>query len=179
MVCRDSWYGYKHSSLDAISIAPLMAVVIVLAKIKDMRLDNWNFFLQPNTVISALVVVSKSSLLYTVTTCLSQLKWHYFWGSKTGRRLKDLEIFDDASHGPVNFYMRMRTTVPIDILASFAMLLALFMGPFSQQVVSIVTLPAVSPKEIASIPISNIYNGRNVVPSIDLGSNSPFPIYQS
>ena len=149
-----------------ISIASMTAVIIVLAKIEGTNLHNWDFFLQPNTVISTLIVISKTSLTSAAAACLSQLKWLYFWKSEKHRRLKDLDIFDDASRGPLGaagFYVRMRTFVPLGVLASFVMLLALVMEPFSQQVLSFVTLPIVSHGEIASIPISNAYNSTDYV----------------
>ena len=109
---------------------------------------------------------SSDLLTSAAAACLSQLKWLYFWKSEKHRRLKDLDIFDDASRGPLGaagFYVRMRTFVPLGVLASFVMLLALVMEPFSQQVLSFVTLPIVSHGEIASIPISNAYNSTDYV----------------
>lgn len=165
-----------------VSMASLTAMVIMLTRIEGTRLDNWNFALQPNTVISALIVISKSSILSVVANCLGQLKWLYFWRPKEDRRLKDLDIFDAASRGPLGaakFYTRMRTFVPIGVLASLITLLALLMGPFSQQMLSFVTLPVVSLGEIASIPITNVYNVSNFVSMAHSICKSPPRLFTS
>jgi hypothetical protein len=160
----------------------MAAVVLLLAKMKGMSLHDWNFFLQPNTAVSVLIVVSKTSMMSAIVSCLSQLKWVYFWRSDGDRCLKDLDVFDDASRGPlgaVKFSARMRTSVPVGVLASFVTILAILMDPVSQQVISFVTLPTVSPEEIASIPISNTYNVSNIIPSLGSPGWSPLPIDQA
>lgn len=53
----------------------------------------------PNAIISILATANKASLLLTVAQMLVQLKWLYFQGR--GRRLFDLQVFDDASQGPL------------------------------------------------------------------------------
>ncbi|KAK7927503.1 hypothetical protein PG985_004501 [Apiospora marii] len=81
------------------SIAAMVALVVVLALCDGWALSRWTFFIQPNTVISILVMVGKTSMLLAVSACLSQLKWKHFLDRR--RPLSHLQAFDNASRGPL------------------------------------------------------------------------------
>ncbi|KAK7956545.1 uncharacterized protein PG986_005767 [Apiospora aurea] len=93
-----SWWWAEIASV-AGSIAAMVALVVVLALFDGRALSQWNFFIQPNTIISILVMVSKTSMLLAVSACLSQLKWKHFHDRP--RPLSDLQIFDSATRGPL------------------------------------------------------------------------------
>jgi hypothetical protein len=62
-------------------------------------MSTWHASIRPNTVVSALSTLSKSSMLMVVGQVLGQLKWQHF--QKRPRRLLDFEIFDDANRAPM------------------------------------------------------------------------------
>ncbi|KAK8090498.1 hypothetical protein PG994_000003 [Apiospora phragmitis] len=93
-----SWWWAEIASVVS-SIAAMVALVVVLALFDGRALSQWNFFLQPNTIISILAMVSKASMLLAVSACLSQLKWTHFHDQP--RPLSHLQILDSASRGPL------------------------------------------------------------------------------
>lgn len=97
---RSCWWWLEIAAV-AISIACMMAAITVLANFNNTRLSDWSLSLQPNTIISILVTVAKSAMLFSVSTCLSQLKWRHFQARPAGRPLGHLQDFDEASRGPL------------------------------------------------------------------------------
>lgn len=97
---RTPWWWWEIAAV-LFSIACMVAAVILLANINNTRLSTWLFYFQPNTVISILTTLARSAMLFSVSTCLSQLKWRHFQTRQAGRPLNHLEDFDDASRGPL------------------------------------------------------------------------------
>ncbi|KAK4462956.1 hypothetical protein QBC42DRAFT_296395 [Cladorrhinum samala] len=90
-----------------------------------------------NAVVSVLSTISKSALIFSVSAAIGQTKWD--WYEKEPRRLYDMEIFDEASRGPLGAAKLLLTR---QIMASFAsvgaivLILTLAVDPFIQQVIS-------------------------------------------
>lgn len=80
-----------------ISIASVVALVILLRNVNDKRLPEWPLGLTLNTLIAFLSTASRAAFLIVVTEGLSQLKWLHFRG---GSPLAHFQAFDDASRGP-------------------------------------------------------------------------------
>lgn len=97
---RSHWWWWEIASV-IISMACMVTAVIVLANINNTRLSDWSLYLQPNTILSILATVAKSTMLFSVSICLSQLKWTHFQSRSAGRPLTHLEDFDEASRGPL------------------------------------------------------------------------------
>lgn len=74
------------------------ALTVILAKIDNIPLPHWWLPIQPNSLIAVLTTVAKSSMMLSVASCISQLKWGHFF--QQPRKLVDLETFDEASRGP-------------------------------------------------------------------------------
>ncbi|KAF4542819.1 C6 and c2h2 transcription factor [Lasiodiplodia theobromae] len=131
-------------------------IVIMLSQIDGKRLDKWNFFFQPNAIVSTFVVVAKTTMLVAVSESLNQLKWLYFSGGR--RSLGDFEAFDGASRGPwgaLSFFWRMRLKVPFALVGSVVMILSLAMGPFAQQIISFPVRYVQSVHEVAAINVTS------------------------
>lgn len=106
----------------AFSLLCLAANVAVLASLDQKPYSSWRIArvdATPNTIISILATFTKASLLLPVAEIVVQLKWLYFQARV--QRVSDLQIFDDASRGPlgsirllwrVNLQVR-RTCVPL------------------------------------------------------------------
>lgn len=93
----DWWMGELLAIL--LSIIALLTIIIILYKYDDHALPRLPYNVPLNFVVSTLATVSKSSLLLAVASALGQFKW--LWMSSKQRRLQDLQIFDEASRGPL------------------------------------------------------------------------------
>jgi hypothetical protein len=58
-------------------------------------------------MISLLATVTKAAILSTVTAALSQFKWLWIRDGKSNKALQDLQLFDDASRGPLGALMML------------------------------------------------------------------------
>jgi hypothetical protein len=118
-----------------VSVAALLTTVALLAYMQDKPLSVWFSRISLNTVVSVLAVVSRSSLMFPVTTCISQLKWAYF---EKPHSLYKMEVFDRASRGSWGS-LRFLRHLPFEIASIGAVIsvLAFVIGPFFQQLVNI------------------------------------------
>ncbi|KAK4443634.1 hypothetical protein QBC34DRAFT_476700 [Podospora aff. communis PSN243] len=89
-----------------------------------------------NAIIAILSTISKSSLIFSVSTVIGQLKWD--WYEREPRGLSDLETFDKASRGPLGaVQLLFGKTISVRSIASIRAvitILALAIDPFVQQV---------------------------------------------
>lgn len=93
----DWWMGELLGIL--LSITTLFAIIYALRKYDGRNLPTLPHNVSLNFVISTLATVSKSSLLFAVASALGQFKW--LWMFFKQRQLQDLQVFDDASRGPL------------------------------------------------------------------------------
>ena len=119
------------------SISCMAAVATILATIQDKPLSHWRFPIQPNSMVSVFSTLSNSALLFVVAKGLSQLKWIYF--QKKRHRLFDLQVFDDASRGPLGslrllWMLKLQSTLAS--VGAIVAIVSLAMDPFTQQVLS-------------------------------------------
>ncbi|KFY10144.1 hypothetical protein V492_05157 [Pseudogymnoascus sp. VKM F-4246] len=119
-----------------ISMASLMATIIILAKYEGKPIYNWPYKITLNTVIAVLATVAQVSLMVPVTSSVSQLKW--LWFNEKPRPLVDFETIDSASRGPWGSLLllgRLRS-LHWASLGAVTSILALTMPPFTQQLLS-------------------------------------------
>ncbi|KAK6839518.1 hypothetical protein PG987_005384 [Apiospora arundinis] len=82
-----------------LSILSLVATVVTLSRLNGNSLESWGgFFLGPNTVISILAAISKTTLAFAVSSCVAQAKWN--WYRRGSDNLFIFERIDQASKGP-------------------------------------------------------------------------------
>lgn len=151
----EDWWVLKVSGV-ALNLLFVGGIVIMLSQIDGNRLDKWNFFFQPNAIVSTFVVVAETTMLVAVSESLSQLKWLYFSGGR--RSIGDFEAFNGASSGPwgaLSFFWRMRLKVPFALVGSVVMIFPLAMGPFAQQIISLPVRYVQSVDEVAAINVTN------------------------
>ena len=82
----------------SLSTACLMTIVGLLAHYNGKPLRDWPHSITLNSTLAILSAVSKSALMIPVAAGLGQLKWTRL---RKGRKLYDLQRFDDASRGPL------------------------------------------------------------------------------
>ncbi|OAX81902.1 hypothetical protein ACJ72_03756 [Emergomyces africanus] len=117
-----------------IGLLALVATIGMLAAYSGGRVPQLpeNFTL--NAIISILTTVVKVSTLFVVAASISQLKWLWL---RDMRSLQDVQIFDDASRGPLGalymiFYFRGGHLASLGALIT---ILALALDPFMQQII--------------------------------------------
>lgn len=93
---KDNWMWEIGSWI--LSAVCVVLMVVVLLNFQGTALSKWHMSIAPNTVISILVTISKTSLLLPVAECISKLKWLHF---DKARKLNDMDLYDSASRGPM------------------------------------------------------------------------------
>lgn len=122
-----------------LSMAAIASVAVVLAYEQGKPLDQWRRgpgrVISPTAVVSFLGTIGKSACLAAVTEIISQLKWIHF--QDRSRRLRDLQLFDNASRGPWGaalLVIHKNRTALLAVCASLITLGALLIDPFLQLV---------------------------------------------
>jgi hypothetical protein len=113
----------------------------------------------PNSVISFLSTIAKSCLGFTATACISQVKWLHMQNKK--RSLTSLQIFDDASRGPlgaISLFFTAETASSVAAVGALITLAALVIDPFTQLVVTYPLRQVPTEDGVAVVYTSSIYD---------------------
>jgi len=117
-----------------VSLCAIAAIVVLLLLVDGQTLPRLPLSITVNTYVSFFATVAKGTMLVAVNESISQLKWLWF---REPRTLQDIQVFDDASRGPVGAVRLMfRTKAGLIALGSTVAILSLVMDPFAQQIVS-------------------------------------------
>ncbi|KAI1325278.1 hypothetical protein F5Y16DRAFT_401588 [Xylariaceae sp. FL0255] len=130
------WWWWWEIGAVILSILSSQLIILLLFKIND-----WVFPIRPNSVLSVLTTVTKTTLLAPIASCLSQLKWRHF--SLDYRPLDELQVFDDASRGPSGSIIMLfeflfntrKSRVLLSISLAIVNILALGIDASTQQIV--------------------------------------------
>ncbi|KAK8126838.1 uncharacterized protein PG998_002597 [Apiospora kogelbergensis] len=147
-----------------VSFGCIAAIVSVLYRMQGQPLERWTFPTNLNSTIAAFVTVAKSTSMLIVASCLSQRKWLHF--KEKPSPLHDLDVFDEASRGPLGslkLIWRLRSPINLAIFGALITILALTVDAFAQQIVKIEIQEQLSPENPGSFWMTNIYNGGAVV----------------
>jgi hypothetical protein len=151
---------WKYELLSmVISVGALLAIVAVLFAFDGKPMTRWKAIAQPNTVVSALSTLAKSSMLMVVGQALGQLKWQHF--ESRPRRLIEFEIFENASRGPwgaLDFLYRIHWRALAGSTGAIITVLAVAMDPFAQQVIQFDSRPVTSRNETSVISAARSYD---------------------
>jgi succinate dehydrogenase hydrophobic anchor subunit len=159
---QSPWYAPHGWLLEILSmIASLcctLALAFLLFAVQDKPYENWRSYVGLNPTISILTTVARATLLLSASACLSQGKWlHLVKRSK----LQALEIFDQASRGPLGalkIVLKTRAYLGLPTLAAAITVLALAIGPFTQQVVQYDQGSVLAPSPRASYDYAHNYS---------------------
>ncbi|KPM45328.1 hypothetical protein AK830_g1187 [Neonectria ditissima] len=100
------------------------------------ELPNWGDNITLNALVAILATLLRASLSLIALEITGQTKWD--WVSRTSRPVQDMQVFDDASRGVVGSLKLLRLVVfrmPLTIVAIYATLCSLAVGPFTQQAI--------------------------------------------
>jgi len=118
-----------------ISIAALVAICGILVSYQNQPLSAWRFQYLPNSIVSQLMTISRSALMFSTASTISQALWNHV--RQEPRALIQVQSFDDASRGPFGAALMLayatRYCFP-GILGSFITVATLLMESFTQQV---------------------------------------------
>ncbi|KAM0718439.1 hypothetical protein Q7P37_005509 [Cladosporium fusiforme] len=116
------------------SVACLTAVAIIVLRFDNQTIPHFVSGITLNTIISILSTAARMALIYVVSATLGQLKWHWF--DRKGRQLRDMQVLDDASRGPVGSFAMLfsSTRSSLAMLGGIITVMMIASGPFLQQV---------------------------------------------
>jgi hypothetical protein len=141
------------------SVGALLAIIAVLFAYDGKSMTRWNAWLRPNTVVSALSTLAKSSMLMVVGQGLGQLKWQHF--ERRPRRLLDFDVFENASRGPwgsLRLLYHINWNAVAGSTGATITILALTMDPFAQQVVSFDSRQVVADNMTSTLRAARAYD---------------------
>ena len=93
-----NWWLWEILAL-LLSFCTFSALVTVLIVYDGRAVSALPKCLSLNAIVSILGTISRTSLMFSITATLCQFKWLLFSGR--ARQLKDLQLYDDASRGPL------------------------------------------------------------------------------
>lgn len=79
------------------SLVALIAIVMLLTIRRDKPQPDWPSLLNINALIAIFTTILKAALLFSVSECISEMKWVWFAAPQP---LSDFDRFDSASRGP-------------------------------------------------------------------------------
>jgi hypothetical protein len=85
-----------------VSFLAIAATSVVLVIFDGKPIPAWSWTstgISVNAILSLLSTLSRASLLIPIDECMGQLMW--LWFASRERRLADLELFNQASRGPL------------------------------------------------------------------------------
>ena len=119
----------------SISIGSLVSIAVVLSGWQDRPLSSWRFRYLPNSVISQLMTITRSTLMLSTASCISQSCWLLL--RRKPQNLIGIQTFDGASRGPAGAAILLFTQFKsiIALLGAFITVSTLLMESFTQQVI--------------------------------------------
>ena len=120
---KNSWTSEVAAIL--LSLGLSTSIGVVLGVYDGKPAPSLSIGITFNAIISILSTASKATLIYTISSCLSQTKWIWFKNNKA-RRLLDAQLLEDASRGPLGA-LRILTGSKAVSLASLGTILTLLM----------------------------------------------------
>lgn len=143
------------------SVLCMAAIAIIALNIDGIWLSQWHLDLQPSTIISILMTACQSSVMFSVAEVIGYSKWFYF--KTSSRCLKEFDVFDSASRGPLgslNLLWPGRSGLrPWIAYASASItIMALTMGPFSQQIIKLRESQVLFKQANSSVFVANTWD---------------------
>ncbi|KAI3318741.1 hypothetical protein HD806DRAFT_510827 [Xylariaceae sp. AK1471] len=131
------WWLWELCGM-GLSVSSIGASLAFAAYLDGKPISDSPYGLSPNTTVSALITVAKTTMLFAVAEAFSQLKWLYFWREQ--KSLSYLSVCENAAKGPwgslIFLYRGLRLKAPlVACVGAFVTVVVLAMGPSAQQVI--------------------------------------------
>ncbi|KAL5333535.1 hypothetical protein BJX70DRAFT_380753 [Aspergillus crustosus] len=133
-LCLDTWFWEVVALF--LSLSCYIAILSLLFVYDQKQSPKLPSGITLNTIVSILSTGSKSSLIFSMSSGIGQLKW--IGVRKQRIRLNDIQLADDAGRGPLgSFFILMRYKGrSIVCIGAAVIVLALAYDPFMQQIIS-------------------------------------------
>jgi hypothetical protein len=121
-------------ALSTICMALLFALLIT---VQNTPLQARRLPIKPNSLISIFTTVCRTSIMVSIASCLSHLKWSHYL--RRANKLDGLQLSDDASRGPwraAEVLLHIRHGSTLGWAVALVTVVSLSIGPSSQQVLS-------------------------------------------
>ncbi|KAK2764506.1 hypothetical protein FQN54_009201 [Arachnomyces sp. PD_36] len=137
------WYWEIGSAiLSCISFSLMFGI---LSSFNGKSYTSWEYGVTPNTVVSLLVAIGKSTMMVLLAGCLSQLKWNHYCER---RPLHHLQVFDEASRGPYGaLSLILRTAPSLATVGATLTVLSFAIDPFAQQILAYRSRSVLNPQD--------------------------------
>lgn len=135
---KQSWLKiWLWEILSAIfSLLCVGAVVVILIYMDGKLLEDWEFSISPNSLVSVFMTLAKTAMLVIVAESIGQLKWSYI--QEKAHPMSDLCSFDEASRAPwgaTKLVWKIRWHAIAASAGGLITVASLAMDPFTQQVI--------------------------------------------
>ena len=88
-----------------LSLIFLGIIFFILARFQNQSILTWTFNWRINSVIATFATLTRLAITVPIVAGLSQLKWLWF---RERHRLRDIDIFDQASRDPVGAWRLLK-----------------------------------------------------------------------
>ncbi|KAL3492056.1 hypothetical protein BJX62DRAFT_236690 [Aspergillus germanicus] len=149
---NDTWSWEIGAAL--LSVVGFALLISFLTKIHGTSYEFWQYTTSPNTVVSIITTITKAAAMVPISTCLNQLKWNHYEKSAP---LGHMQTLDQSSRGPWGSLVVLWRSIPglqmghLPLVGACLTILALAVGPFSQQILVFPSRVVLAPNETASI----------------------------
>ena len=152
-----------------LAIIALIATVLLLELRRDKPQPEWPSLININALVAIFSTILKASLLFSVSECMSELKWIWFAAPQP---VSDFDRFDGASRGPWGAFLLLlkRPGSIATYLGSLITIVSLAADPFAQQVLRFNT--CLRPEDGSSATIARTNNYTSGTLSFALGQPS-------
>ncbi|CAK1366702.1 unnamed protein product [Cercospora beticola] len=145
-------------------LASLVASFATLYPYQDNPIPEWRYSITIGALLSLYSVILRLAATFLLSQGIAQSKWHWFNGSP--KPLHDMVLHDNASRGPMGaFGLLYRLALPVtwQWLGCMLAIVALLVGPFTQQVLQYETCAVLDLEAEAVITRASAYVGQIVV----------------
>jgi hypothetical protein len=150
-------------------VAALVGMIATIYNLDGKPIPHWPYCLSINTFIAAFSVTMKASSGVVLAEGISHIKW-----TKHSQTLRNFEMQDEASRGPWGALNLLKNDMGCSVssLGAMVTILALFLKPFSQQLVSFIDCEQQRGGSLTIIPRANAYRSEG---TFVMGSSSNLP----
>ncbi|KAK5125934.1 hypothetical protein LTR85_011289 [Meristemomyces frigidus] len=120
----------------AASISAFVAIIVVLKRYDERTIPTLPLGVTLNGLVSILAAISKATMMTAIAAAIAQCRWLRFAG-KRPRKLRELQVFDDASRGPFGSLVLLYSTrlMSLAVLGAILTIASLGFDPFLQSLI--------------------------------------------
>ncbi|KAH8895708.1 hypothetical protein GQ53DRAFT_819688 [Thozetella sp. PMI_491] len=167
-IFQDFWWLWEIVAILA-SFTSMAAAAIILALVNGMDLADWAFPIQPNSLISIFITVSRSALMAAVAGAMAQSKWMQY---AKPTRLIQLQKIDEAGQGPWGSAQLLADLLKhrgkafngIATVGAILTIVSLALDPFAQQIIAYPSRLIYSTQGNATFETNRIFIDIDMVP---------------